>query len=112
MDGGAQCGSQIGVRLMDDRTILTVVGGALVAAITGFFSWMAGSRKATADVNASVFQGFQGLINQMQEEMTSMRTEISELRQHVSAMEKVLREHGLPVPPRGKGNGQSRNQAA
>jgi uncharacterized protein HemX len=97
---------------LDIKGILTVLVPVLLALVMGFFSWMGGRKKASADVQAGVAAGFQLLVTKLQEEratlvrtiddqsqeITKLRGDMRSLMHHVARLEAALAKHDIQIP--------------
>lgn len=62
-----------------DPTVVTTVGGVIVAFITGLVTYLTTKKKSNTDVQSSLNAGFGTLITELQEERTVLRAERGEL---------------------------------
>lgn len=97
---------------MDEWKAYGVVGTVLVAFVTGFWAWFGGKKKGQTDYQVAVQQGFQSLVEELQEErqrlmavisdqareISELRGEVRQLSQGIASMQRLLIEHGINIP--------------
>lgn len=83
----------------------TAIAGVVVAAITGFFSWVGGRHSSVAVLQKALTEGFKELNEMQTHKMASMQLEINSLKSHIRGLEQrnlslrqILRTHGIEIP--------------
>lgn len=90
----------------------TAAAGVVVAAITGFFSWMGGRNSSVAVLQNALVSGFKALNDQRIEAMLEMRKELEQIKTEVeqlkgdlaneraktNALQNLLRHNGIEIP--------------
>lgn len=93
------------------------LGAAIVALVTGVFTWLGTRPKAKVDIQTSLNGMFEMMLNRLdgenivlkqdmatlrqiaQREQSEMRQQIFVMREHIIKIEQLLAEHGIPFEP-------------
>ncbi len=98
---------------MMDGNIVAAVSAFAVALTTGFFTWIAATRKSQKDFQGNLNTSFRIMIEELQQEraearkeihglrsdMQILRTDIHRLQNHIQTLEDILRSNNIEFQP-------------
>ena len=91
----------------DNTTLLVALIGGIATVVTGIIAFFGGQNHREAQLTNALTQGFRDLTNELQEERATDRKrilqlegEVAGLQQWAQSLEKLLRDHDIPIPER------------
>lgn len=87
-------------------TFWTALSAFAVAAVTGFFAWLAGHRRTGTEAQTAMLAGYTTLLKLFEIERTDLKLRVDRLEaekdwmeHRIYQLESIMRANGLTVPP-------------